>query len=83
MLQTQSTKKALCYLWLKLRNFSEWDEVAHHHREDEGIDPENEIATEIDEDDGREKGDEGISEITIEIYKRSANFSLFVASVLF
>lgn len=43
----------------------EWDEVAHRHREDEGIDPENEIATEIDEDDGHEKEDEGIYSILI------------------
>lgn len=36
-----------------------WDEVAHRRQEDEGIGPENEIATGIDEEDGREREDGG------------------------
>jgi len=41
-------------------DFIEWDEVAHHHQEDEGIDLGNEIATEIGEEDAHERGGEGI-----------------------
>jgi len=40
--------------------FIEWDEVELHRQEDGGIDLENEIATEIDGEDDREKEDEGI-----------------------
>lgn len=40
----------------------EWDEVALHRQEDGGIDPENEIATEIDGEDVPEIEDGGTSE---------------------
>lgn len=43
-------------------NFLEWDEVELRHREDEGIDPENENATEIDGEDARGREEGGTSE---------------------
>jgi len=52
----------LCLIIYNTYNFIEWGVVVHHRQGDEEIDLENEIVTETDDEDGREREDEGRTE---------------------